>query len=589
MSRRAGLPAMLMSLILASAIGWGDALAAERRGGPPPGATSAAAVQQRQRREDATRLARPPRQAARAIRPAQVRPAQVRPATLPQVQSKAGLWQLAARKDNAGWVSPAGVEYEAYGYGTDTRVDVVLEHLEDQPEMGIYGVFDGKEHPLALVDEAYAAFRANPTGGNGVQVSGDAKRTLVTVDLGRPVGFVGGEAGKAQGHPTSQRLQLVLDPKAGHKLITAYPAAPPSGYTRAPRREFESSRSDPRFGGPKKITNPLVVSKRATAAHVKAGKYTPRAAVATLSEMVMDLVGRGVPKNDADEVAQHVLLGLPTDAGDTDENNYLGYEPEFVSSYNRARNTSNWVSWVVKPEHIGPDIRSPRFTKARLPFDVAGPEESVGSWLHKGHQRRSGESTASAEMNARTYDGKNITMQAENNNLGPWNGFENYYREYVTSGKHDVYAIGGPVFPKGKPVKTVGKSSDEVSRVAVADETFKIVVVMPKGKRPGQAKPVRVMSIVTPNCQETCPIDGNWADYRVSVKDIEKKTGFRFFDAFPKAQAAEMRNHLDTTYVPLVLGTHAAELYERRGGKLPAAANSNTPAGEQRLHAMGQE
>lgn len=558
MLRRAGTFALLALLATAGVSG-----AAESAPRSPSQTSRAAAPRTR-----APRAPRAPRPVARA---------QQVPAQLPAIRSKVGLWQLTPRKDNTGWVSPAGVEYEAYGYGHDTRPDVILEHLDDKPEMGIYGVFDGKEHPLALIDEAFAKFRANPTGAPGIKVDTDAKRTMVTVDLGRDVGYVGGKAGRMQRKPTSSLLRLILDPNAGHRLITAYPVGPRSA-SRAPRGGFSEPQGyDPRFGGQKKITNPLKYSKRATDGHVQAGAYVSRKRLASEHEVEQQLVQKGgVFARLARQASQHVLLGLPTDAGSTDDNDFLSVDEEFVVSWNRARNTPNWVSWRVEPEDIGADIRSDKFTApAGLPFPAPGPEETVGSWLHKGHNRRSGETTASPARNAKTYDMRNIMLQAENNNLGPWNGLENYYREFVTSGKHDVYVISGPVFEKGKRVKTVGTSGDAAMRIAQAPENFKIVMVMPKGQRPGTANPVRLISVITPNLQETCPIDANWADYRVSPADIEKKTGFRFFDNMPERTAAKLRAHVDTAYVPLVLGEHAAELFERRGGTLPTAANQN--------------
>ena len=569
MLRRAGTFALLALLATA-----GISDAATERPASPSASQTAAAQAARTRTQRAPRAPRAPRTTpARPVARAQ----QQIPAQLPAIRSKAGLWQLTPRKDNAGWVSPAGVEYEAYGYGHDTRPDVILEHLDDKPEMGIYGVFDGKEHPLALIDEAFAKFRANPTGGTGIKVDSDAKRTMVTVDLGRDVGYVGGKAGRQQRKPASSLLQLILDPNAGHRLITAYPVAPRSTSRPARGGFSEPQGYDPRFGGPKKITNVPKYSKRATDGHVQAGAYAVRKRVASEREVESLLRTRGGTLAQlARAAAQHVLLGLPTEAGTADDNDYLSADEEFVVSWNRARNTPNWVSWRVEPEDIGSDIRSDKFTApAGLPFPAPGPEETVGSWLHKGHNRRSGETTSSPAANARTYDMRNIMLQAENNNLGPWNGLENYYREFVTSGKHDVYVISGPVFEKGKRVKTVGKSSDAAMRIAQAPETFKIVMVMPKGQRPGTANPVRLISVITPNLQETCPIDANWADYRVTPADIEKKTGFRFFDNMPEKTAAKLRTHLDSAYVPLVLGEHAAELYERRGGKLPAAANQN--------------
>lgn len=48
-------------------------------------------------------------------------------------------------------------------------------------------------------------------------------RSIYAVDMGRRIGFVGGQAGAAAGNPTASHVQLVLQ---GNDVITAFPVIP---------------------------------------------------------------------------------------------------------------------------------------------------------------------------------------------------------------------------------------------------------------------------------------------------------------------------------------------------------------------------
>ncbi|MCO6455524.1 MAG: hypothetical protein J5I93_09530 [Pirellulaceae bacterium] len=117
------------------------------------------------------------------------------------------------------WRSPGGLLYGP-GSREGHRLRHVLRHARDDPDRpGEHGVFDGDQAAIvALIDEAYA--RSEQGAG---RVERDGPRSVVTVDLQRRVGYVGGQVGRRQGHPATRHVRLVLE---GRNVITAYPLRP---------------------------------------------------------------------------------------------------------------------------------------------------------------------------------------------------------------------------------------------------------------------------------------------------------------------------------------------------------------------------
>lgn len=118
------------------------------------------------------------------------------------------------------WESTAGLKY-GRGSQEKHRLLHIMRHAEDQPDRpGKHGVFAGngeRKKVLALIDEAYLQALK---GGRSVQVKKEGKRVVYTVDMGRQIGFVGGQVGKKQGNPPAYKIRLVLE---GANVITAFP------------------------------------------------------------------------------------------------------------------------------------------------------------------------------------------------------------------------------------------------------------------------------------------------------------------------------------------------------------------------------
>ena len=135
-------------------------------------------------------------------------------------RSASGGGRLRALGDDV-WESAEGLRYGP-GSAQGNRVLHVMEHAADIPaRAGPHGVFEGgRTTVVATIDEAYALARA---GGPGVTVVQQGSRTVYTVNMGRGVGFVGGQAGAALGNPAASHVRLVLE---GTNVITAFPVIP---------------------------------------------------------------------------------------------------------------------------------------------------------------------------------------------------------------------------------------------------------------------------------------------------------------------------------------------------------------------------
>lgn len=154
--------------------------------------------------------------------------------SIPSVDSRDGHAAVAADEDSSRsrtdiltpvgediWESAAGLRYVP-GSREGHRLKHVLLHTKDQPNRpGSHGVFlGGRDGTLQAIDEAYKIALQRDGRTRRRQ---EGRRTVYTVDLGREIGFVGGQTGQAQGHPKTHHVRLVLE---GVNVITAFPLIP---------------------------------------------------------------------------------------------------------------------------------------------------------------------------------------------------------------------------------------------------------------------------------------------------------------------------------------------------------------------------
>ncbi len=117
------------------------------------------------------------------------------------------------------WLSPAGLTYQGRDPEGRTRVEHVLRHARDIPDRdGSHGVFDGgPDVVFGVIDEAWRNIEKKK-----IRPAIEGDRSLYTVPMGRRVGYLGGRAGAARGHPPLTRVFLVIETGTTN-VITAFP------------------------------------------------------------------------------------------------------------------------------------------------------------------------------------------------------------------------------------------------------------------------------------------------------------------------------------------------------------------------------
>lgn len=236
----------------------------------------------------------------------------------------------------------------------------------------------------------------------------------------------------------------------------------------------------------------------------------------------------------------HLALGIPTD--DTPDDEYVMRKPQYAFSYNSTRNIANWVSWELNEGWFGavPRHKGKFLEDKDLPagFYRANHDDYTNSGYDRGHMVRSEERTRTAEDNKSTFFMTNILPQYHDLNAGPWLRLEEHCEKLAKREARELFVIAGGVFTPGKRVtEKIGKD------VAVPKTFFKIVVILNAGQglKDIQAS-TPTIAVIMPN--KTGIIDEGWEQYRVSIDEIEKKTGYDFLSAVPESvqQAIEARS-----------------------------------------------
>jgi len=219
----------------------------------------------------------------------------------------------------------------------------------------------------------------------------------------------------------------------------------------------------------------------------------------------------------------HLLLGNPSNATADPKNkdNYLLIGGSYVLSYNDGRGTLNWVSWRTTRDDLGEHLERPDFEPdPRLPpgFTRIVHSDYTGSGYERGHMVPSADRFGNVAENAETFYMTNIVPQTADVNEFVWQKLEAYSRAMVRRGA-DLYTIAGVYGNAGRLKNTV----------TVPTNCWKIIVVLPSGGGLSDINEnTRVIAVDLPD------IDGirndNWRKYRTSVRAIEQKTGYNFFD-----------------------------------------------------------
>jgi endonuclease G len=250
------------------------------------------------------------------------------------------------------------------------------------------------------------------------------------------------------------------------------------------------------------------------------------------------IIGTDAPPQSFSADNSNLLFGNPSGANNALLDNYLLNQGYYVESYSAPRGTPNWVSWHLDASNTtNATARLDNFAGFNgLPSSayVVQSNSYSGSGFDRGHNCPSADRTSSVNANSATFLMTNMIPQAPQNNQQTWNNLEGYLRNQISSG-NEVYIIMGSYGTGG-----VGSKSTAIvptidnGHVTVPSNVWKVAVIIPAGNGDllRVTNTTRVIAVNTPNVNS---INADWTKYIVSVRDIEKATGYNLLSNLPQS------------------------------------------------------
>jgi DNA/RNA endonuclease G (NUC1) len=227
-------------------------------------------------------------------------------------------------------------------------------------------------------------------------------------------------------------------------------------------------------------------------------------------------------------------FGDPTDWDDSDD--FIIRRAQYTTSFNKNRNTPNWVSYDLEATHIGSEVdRCDCFTQdPQLPSsythittaNYTGAGAFAGYGIDRGHLARSFDRTTGNLDNATTYYFSNIIPQAADLNQGPWAILENYLGDKARFENKEVYIVAGVAGSIGT-VKDSGK-------LVIPDKVWKVAVIMPHDRGLADVhdyRDVEVVAVIMPNVAGIRNVD--WHTYQTTIDAVEALSGYDLLSLLP--------------------------------------------------------
>jgi endonuclease G len=226
---------------------------------------------------------------------------------------------------------------------------------------------------------------------------------------------------------------------------------------------------------------------------------------------------------------------------------YLIERPQYVLSYNDKRKTANWVAWQLVAKDVGRASRGEFQEDPDLPkgFDRVPFQAYTGSGFDRGHLCPARDRSADEKDNDVTFLMTNVVPQSRACNQGAWERLERYSRDLADGGK-ELYIVAGPhgvgaPDENGNKKLTIGRNPPFVT---VPASVWKVILVLDRGTNPNAKS--RVIAVWMPNDNT---VGTDWTQYRVSVAEVEKKTGLKFFPLVPEDIAKGLKEKVDDVKV----------------------------------------
>ena len=203
--------------------------------------------------------------------------------------------------------------------------------------------------------------------------------------------------------------------------------------------------------------------------------------------------------------------------------------------------------WHLEKEDLGDAKRTDKFIPDdTLPdgwYKVRKEDYKFNAYgFDRGHVCPSADKTATTEDNQATFLMTNMIPQSPNCNRIVWMHLESYERELVEQG-NELYIFAGPYGTGGSGSRgffneiLITKKDGSEYKINVPSHSWKVMIILPESSDDISAitEDTMALAVCIPNTQECKYIEGtdepaDWENYICSINDIEKMTGYDFFE-----------------------------------------------------------
>ena len=203
-----------------------------------------------------------------------------------------------------------------------------------------------------------------------------------------------------------------------------------------------------------------------------------------------------------------------------------------IISFNCKLGHANWASWTLTASDLGPAARTKKFhAERKLPKEnCLSPlsENYTDSGFDRGHLVPSGDRTRDRAYNQGVFTMANIVPQAKQVNGQGWNSLERFTQESVKKGSDAIVVAG--------TFGSIGKFS--ISGINIPEYTWKVVLLVPKGKSYSLKRTTRIYAILYKNALDLAPVP--LPDAFLSVDELEEKVGIDVFSGIEDKIEAEL-------------------------------------------------